>query len=125
MKHVAREVKNFIDTENFNTNGRRKKLVGEFKKGHGESVFLPTKYSNAAPASDPNAAGNHRKSMMQAVEASLKRRQTDYNDLYRVHIWEGIPPVEEVMRGLDDMALQGTVLYPGISHPPPCSITQP
>jgi aryl-alcohol dehydrogenase-like predicted oxidoreductase len=56
------------------------------------------KYSNAAPGSDPNAAGNHRKSMMQAVEASLKRLQTDYIDLYWVHIWDGITPVEEVMQ---------------------------
>jgi hypothetical protein len=49
------------------------------------------------PANDPNAAGNHRKSMMQAVEASLKRLRTDYIDLYWVHIWDAITPVEEVI----------------------------
>ena len=61
---------------------------------------------------------NHRKSMVQAVEASLKRLQTDYIDLYWVHIWDQITPVEEVMRGLDDLVRQGKVLYVGISDAP-------
>src|SRR6202043_3269859 len=87
---------NFLDTANFYTNGTSEKFVGEFVKGHRESVVLATKSSNAASGNDPNAAGNHRKSMMQALEASLKRLQTDYIDLYWVHIWDGITPVEEV-----------------------------
>jgi aryl-alcohol dehydrogenase-like predicted oxidoreductase len=69
-------------------------------------------------------AGNHRKNMMQAVEASLKRLQTDYIDLYWVHIWDGITPVEEVMRGLDDIVRQGKVLYVGISDAPAWWIAQ-
>ncbi|MEY2394464.1 MAG: hypothetical protein QOF94_809, partial [Acidobacteriaceae bacterium] len=89
-----------------------------------ESVVLATKYSNAVPGGDPNAAGNHRKSMMQAVEASLKRLQTDYIDLYWVHVWDGITPVEEVMRGLDDIVRQGKVLYVGISDAPAWWIAQ-
>jgi aryl-alcohol dehydrogenase-like predicted oxidoreductase len=109
---------NFIDTANFYTNGTSEKFLGEFMQGHRESVVLATKYSNAAPGNDPNAAGNHRKNMMQAVEASLKRLQTDYIDLYWVHIWDGITPVEEVMRGLDDLVRQGKVLYLGISDAP-------
>src|ERR1700680_613740 len=115
---------NFIDTANFYTNGTSEKFVGEFIKGHRESVVLATKYSNAAPGNDPNAAGNHRKSMMQALEASLKRLQTDYIDLYWVHIWDGITPVEEVMRGLDDMVRQGKILYVGISYAPAWWIAQ-
>jgi len=82
---------NFIDTANFYTNGTSETFLGEFMQGHRESVVLATKYSNAAPGNDPNAAGNHRKNMMQAVEASLKRLQTDYIDLYWVHIWDGSP----------------------------------
>ena len=109
---------NFIDTANFYTGGTCEKFVGEFIKGHRDSVVLATKYSNAAPGDDPNAAGNHRKSMMQALEASLKRLQTDYIDLYWVHIWDAITPVEEVMRGLDDIVRQGKVLYIGISDAP-------
>src|ERR1700732_336782 len=115
---------NFIDTANFYTNGTSEKFLGEFMQGHRESVVLATKYSLAAPGNDPNAAGNHRKSMMQSVEASLKRLQTDYIDLYWVHVWDGITPVEEVMRGLDDIVRQGKVLYVGISDAPAWWIAQ-
>src|ERR1700686_3589282 len=62
--------------------------------------------------------------MVQAVEASLKRLQTDYIDLYWVHIWDQITPVEEVMRSLDDLVLQGKVLYVGISDAPAWWIAQ-
>src|ERR1700724_3241138 len=115
---------NFIDTANFYTGGTSEKFLGEFMQGHRESVVLATKYSNAAPGNDPNAAGNHRKNMMQAVEASLKRLQTGYIDLYWVHIWDGITPVEEVMRGLDDIVRQGKVLYVRISDAPAWWIAQ-
>lgn len=53
--------------------------------------------------------------MMQAVDASFSRLQTDYSDLYCAHIWDQITPVEEVMRGLDDLVRQGKILYAGIS----------
>src|SRR5205807_9260746 len=86
---------NFIDTANIYTNGTSESFLGEFMKGHRQSLVLAPKYTNAAPGTDPNAAGNHRKSM------SLKRLQTDYIDLYWVHIWDQITPVEEVMRGLE------------------------
>src|SRR5580692_11514085 len=115
---------NLIDTANFYTGGTSEKFLGEFMRGHRESIVLATKYSNAAPGNDPNAAGNQRKSMMQAVEASLKRLQTDYIDLYWVHIWDGITPVEEVMRGLDDIVRQGKALYVGISDAPAWWIAQ-
>ena len=93
-------------------------------KGHRESVVLATKYSDAVPGKDPNAAGNHRKSMVDAIEASLKRLQTGYIDLYWVHIWDGLTPVEEVMRGLDDLVRQGKVLYVGISDAPAWWVAQ-
>src|SRR6202171_902829 len=115
---------NFIDTANFYTGGTSETFVGEFIKGHRDSVVLSTKYSTAAPGNNPNAAGNHRKSIMQALEASLKRLQTNYIDLYWVHMWDGITPVEEVMRGLDDIVSQGKVLYVGISDAPAWWIAQ-
>ena len=115
---------NFIDTANIYTDGTSESFLGEFQEGHRDSVVLATKYSNAAPGNDPNAAGNHRKSMMQAVEASLKRLRTHYIDLYWVHIWDAITPVEEVMRGLDDLVRQGKVLYVGISDAPAWWIAQ-
>ena len=115
---------NFIDTANLYTNGTSESFLGEFVKGHRETMVLATKYTNAAPGNDPNAAGNHRKSMVRAVEASLKRLQTDYIDLYWVHIWDQITPVEEVMRGLDDLVRQGKVLYVGISDAPAWWVAQ-
>jgi aryl-alcohol dehydrogenase-like predicted oxidoreductase len=115
---------NFIDTANIYTNGTSESFLGEFMSGHRQSVVLATKYGNARPGNDPNAAGNHRKNMMQAVEASLKRLRTEYIDLYWVHIWDAITPVEEVMRGLDDLVRQGKVLYVGISDAPAWWIAQ-
>src|SRR3989454_4209985 len=115
---------NFIDTANVYTNGTSESFLGEFMKDHRQRVVMASKYSNAAPGTDPNAAGNHRKSMVQAVEASLKRLQTDYIDLYWVHIWDQITPVEEVMRGLDDLVREGKVLYVGISDAPAWWIAQ-
>jgi aryl-alcohol dehydrogenase-like predicted oxidoreductase len=115
---------NFIDTANIYTNGTSESFLGEFMKGHRQSVVLATKYTNAFPGTDPNAAGNQRKNLMQAVEASLKRLKTDYIDLYWVHIWDQITPVEEVMRGLDDLVRAGKVLYVGISDAPAWWIAQ-
>src|SRR5260370_36674425 len=77
---------NFIDTANFYTNGTSETFLGEFMQGHRESVVLATKDSNATPGDDPNAAGHHRKNMMEEGEASLKRLPNDYHDLYWVHI---------------------------------------
>src|SRR6266852_6034100 len=115
---------NFIDTANIYTGGTSEQFLGEFMAGNRGRIVLATKYTNAAPGNDPNAAGNHRKSMMQAVEASLKRLKTNYIDLYWVHIWDGITPVEEVMRGLDDMVRAGKVLYVGISDAPAWWVAQ-
>jgi len=109
---------NLIDTANLYTNGTSESLLGEFSKEHRQSMVLGTKYTNAVPGNDANAAGNHRKSMIQAVEGSLRRLQTDYIDLYWVHIWDQLTPEEEIMRGLDDLVRQGKVLYVGISDTP-------
>ncbi len=115
---------NFIDTANIYTNGTSESFLGEFMEGHRQSMVLATKYTNSFPGTDPNAAGNHRKNMMQAVEASLKRLRTEYIDLYWVHIWDQITPVDEVMRGLDDLVRAGKVLYTGISDAPAWWIAQ-
>lgn len=115
---------NFIDTANIYTNGSSEKIVGEFIADHREEVVLATKYTNAAagftgqPGRDANAGGNQRKNMVQAVEASLKRLGTDYIDLYWLHVWDQLTPVEEVMRGFDDLVRAGKVLYVGISDAP-------
>jgi aryl-alcohol dehydrogenase-like predicted oxidoreductase len=115
---------NFIDTANLYTNGTSESFLGEFMQGHRESIVMATKYTNSAPGKDPNAAGNQRKNMVQAVEASLKRLRTDYIDLYWVHAWDQLTPVEEVMRGLDDLVRGGKVVYVGISDAPAWWIAQ-
>lgn len=109
---------NFIDTANLYTLGTSELFVGEFIAGHREEVVLATKFSNAMPGKDPNAAGNQRKNMVQAVEASLKRLGTDYIDLYWLHTWDQITPAEEVMRAFDDLVRAGKLLYVGISDAP-------
>ena len=115
---------NFIDTANVYTQGTSERILGEILHGHRDEVVLATKYTNAAPGNDANAAGNHRKSMMRSVEDSLKRLQTDYIDLYWLHIWDKITPVEEVMRAFDDLVRQGKVLYAGVSDVPAWWIAQ-
>jgi aryl-alcohol dehydrogenase-like predicted oxidoreductase len=109
---------NFIDTANVYTQGSSETFLGEFFAGHRDSVVLATKYTNALTTNDPNAGGNQRKNMMQAVEGSLRRLKTDYIDLYWLHIWDQITPVEEVMRAFDDLVRQGKVLYVGVSDTP-------
>ena len=109
---------NFVDTANLYTNGTSESFLGEFLQGRRERVVLATKYTNAMPGTDPNAGGNQRKNMMRSVEASLKRLQTDYIDLYWLHIWDFLTPVDEVMRAFDDFVRAGKVLYAGISDAP-------
>ena len=107
-----------IDTANRYTNGTSEKWVGEFIAAERERFVLATKYSLFMRPDDPNASGNHRKNMVQSLEASLKRLNTDYIDLYWVHAWDFMTPVEEVMRALDDMVRAGKILYAGVSDTP-------
>ena len=106
---------NFIDTANIYTMGTSETLLGEFLEGRRDAAVLATKYTNSMPGTDPNAGGNHRKNMVRAVEASLKRLRTDYIDLYWLHIWDRITPLDEVMRAFDDLVRQGKILYVGVS----------
>ena len=115
---------NFIDTANVYTNSASERILGDLLNGHRGEVVLATKYSNAAPGKDPNAAGNERKNMMQSLEASLKRLKTDYIDLFWLHIWDQLTPVEEVMRAFDDLVRQGKVLYVGVSDAPAWWVAQ-
>lgn len=109
---------NFIDTANRYTEGTSEKYVGEFTAANRERFVIATKYTLFNKRNDPNASGNHRKNMMQSVEGSLKRLMTDYIDLLWVHAWDNTTPVDEIMRGLDDLVRQGKVLYIGISDTP-------
>ena len=115
---------NFIDTANKYTEGTSEKYIGEFISSNREQFVLPTKYTSNMRRGDPNAGGNHRKSLVQSLEGSLKRLNTDYIDLYWVHAWDPLTPVEELMRALDDMIRKGKILYAGISDAPAWLISQ-
>ncbi len=115
---------NFIDTANRYTEGTSEKYVGEFIAPERESIVLATKYTLFMKKDDPNFSGNHRKNLVQAVDASLKRLNTDYIDLLWLHAWDYMTPVEEVMRSLDDLVRAGKVLYIGISDTPAWIVSQ-
>ena len=115
---------NFIDTANLYTNGTSEKFVGEFVKSDRDKWVLATKYSLNSGNGGVNAVGNHRKNMVQAVEASLKRLDLEYIDLLWLHAWDFTTPIEEVMRSFDDLVRQGKVLYIGISDTPAWIISQ-
>ena len=115
---------NFIDTANNYTNGTSEKFVGEFVKGERDHFVIATKYTLSERGTDPNFGGNHRKNMRRSVEGSLKRLDTDHIDLLWLHMWDGMTPVEEVMRALDDLVRAGKVLYVGISDTPAWVVSQ-
>ena len=121
---------NFIDTANIYTNGSSETITGELINSDRDRYVLATKFSlpdnpaSPANAGNPNAAGNHRKNMMRSVEGSLKRLGTDYIDLLWLHIWDFMTPVDEVMRGLDDLVRAGKVGYVGISDTPAWIVSQ-
>jgi aryl-alcohol dehydrogenase-like predicted oxidoreductase len=109
---------NFIDTANRYTEGTSEKFVGEFIQSDRDHFVLATKYTLYDKLNDVNYSGNHRKNMMRSVEASLKRLNTAYIDLLWLHAWDFLTPVEEVLRGLDDLVRSGKIHYIGISDTP-------
>ncbi|MFF1835256.1 aldo/keto reductase [Streptomyces sp. NPDC058231] len=115
---------NFIDTANNYTNGSSETILGELLEGRRDGFVLATKYSCATRSGDVNAAGNHRKNLVQSVEASLARLRTDRIDVLWVHARDNFTPVEEVMRALDDLVRAGKVLYLGVSDWPAWEIAQ-
>ncbi|MGP3955103.1 aldo/keto reductase [Nonomuraea sp. 3N208] len=115
---------NFVDTASQYTEGTAETLVGEFASGRREQVVIATKYTMARRQGDPNSGGNHRKSMVQSVEASLRRLNTDYIDLLYLHAWDFTTPAEEILRAMDDLVRMGKVLYVGISDTPAWQVSR-
>ncbi|RCJ18073.1 aldo/keto reductase [Nostoc sp. ATCC 43529] len=119
---------NFIDTANGYTDGSSEKIVGELIAKDRERFVVATKYSFPLRMGDkngnPNGSGNHRKNLIQSLEGSLKRLNTDYIDLFWLHAWDFTTPIEEVLRSLDDVVRQGKVLYIGISDAPAWIVSQ-
>jgi aryl-alcohol dehydrogenase-like predicted oxidoreductase len=109
---------NFIDTAINYCGGMSERYLGELIASERDRYVVATKYSAFIRPGDPNSGGNHRKSLIQALESSLSRLNTDYIDLYWVHVWDPLTPVDELMRALDDQVRAGKVLYVGISDTP-------
>jgi len=109
---------NFVDTADMYNAGTSERMLGSFISQDREQIVLASKYSLNTGKDDPNAGGNHRKNLVQSLEASLERLGTDYIDLFWVHAWDGSTEIGEVMRALDDQVRRGKILHIGISNAP-------
>jgi len=108
---------NFIDTADVYQFGESEEILGNLLQGRRDDFVLATKFTNGA-VPNPNrlVTGNCRKAMIASVEASLKRLKTDCIDIFWVHHPDGVTPSEEIVRGLDDLARSGKILYAGLSN---------
>ena len=106
---------NFVDTANAYSAGASERFVGAALQGRRASIVLATKAFFPQDQKDPNARGLSRRHLIEACEASLKRLQTDWIDLYQLHRSQSDIPIDETLRALDDLIRQGKVRYIGTS----------
>jgi len=108
---------NFLDTANVYSRGNSEKVTGEALKRNGKraKIVLATKVHGRMDDDDPNAAGSSRRHIIEQCEASLRRLQTDYIDLYQIHRPRSDTPIDETLRALDDLIRAGKVRYIGTS----------
>ncbi|GAA1564171.1 aldo/keto reductase [Kribbella sancticallisti] len=99
-------------------------IVGEVLGNRRDRFVVASKYTLPRDRSDVNAAGNHRKNLRLALDASLRRLRTDYLDVYWVHCWDRHTPIEETLRALDDAVRAGKILYAGVSDAPAWIVSQ-
>ncbi|MEX3960461.1 aldo/keto reductase [Trinickia sp. EG282A] len=110
---------NFIDTADSYQFGEAEEILGELLAGRRDEFVLATKFSQrASPHDGILVTGNSRKAMISSVEASLRRLKTDRIDLYWVHYADGVTPIEEIVRGFDDLVRAGKIVYAGLSDFP-------
>lgn len=111
---------NFIDTADMYTNGTSEEMIGNFVEDANlrDQVVIATKFTFNAMPGNPNAGGNGRKNIRRALEGSLKRLRTDYVDLYWLHDWDCLTPIEEVISTLNDLVREGKILHIGLSNVP-------
>ncbi|NUT48497.1 MAG: aldo/keto reductase [Saccharothrix sp.] len=111
---------NFVVSAVFYFAGGSEAVLGDLiaEAGVRDRLVLTTKFTNSVDPGDPNAGGNGRKHVIRALEASLRRLRTDYVDLYLLHTWDRITPVEEVLRTFDDLVTAGKIRYAGLSDVP-------
>jgi aryl-alcohol dehydrogenase-like predicted oxidoreductase len=118
---------NFIDTANFYTRSHSEKIIGDRigrYPARRDRLVIATKFSGNLYPGDPNGGGAGRKSLVNACENSLRRLQTDYIDLYWLHMWDANTPIDETMAALDDLVRAGKVRYLGVSDTPAWKIAE-
>ena len=106
---------NFFDTANEYNKGKSEEILGRLAKDHRDELVLTTKCFNKT-GPDVNAGGANRRHVVQAVEASLRRLQTDRIDVLFLHRFDAVTPIDEMMRGLEDLVRSGKVIYPAVSN---------
>jgi len=115
IHHVIDAGINFLDTADVYARGQSEEFIGKAIKGKRTNLIIATKFANQM-GDDPNEKGGSRRYIMQAVDASLKRLQTDYIDLYQMHVPDQTTPMGETLRALDDLIRAGKVRYIGCSN---------
>jgi aryl-alcohol dehydrogenase-like predicted oxidoreductase len=105
-----------IDTADGYQRGQSEEYLGEFLAADRDHFVVATKFTQGAIGGDVSKTGNGRKNMVRSVEESLKRLRTDHIDLYWVHHPDRITPLEEILRGLDDLVSAGKILHAGLSN---------
>ncbi|MEY2469704.1 MAG: hypothetical protein QOF21_2402, partial [Actinomycetota bacterium] len=127
LSHFLERGGNFVDTANVYTKGHSETIIGDFigrDRARRDRTVLATKFIGNLYAGDPNGGGAGRKAIAAACEQSLRRLQTDYIDLYWMHMWDKHTPIEETMRALDDLVRAGKVRYIGFSDTPAWKVAQ-
>jgi len=111
---------NFVDTADIYSDGVSEELVGRFIKDTAsrDEIVLATKFGFNATRGNPHAGGNGAKNIHRALEGSLKRLGTDYVDLYWMHVWDSVTPVEEICQTLGDLVRAGKIRYFAFSDMP-------
>jgi aryl-alcohol dehydrogenase-like predicted oxidoreductase len=115
---------NFVDTADVYARGESEEIVGKALRGRRDSVVLATKVHGTMHDSDPNMKGNSRRWIIREVEASLRRLQTDWIDLYQIHRWDPDTAHEETLGALTDLQRAGKIRYLGSSTYPPSAIVE-
>ena len=120
LDHYLEQGGNFIDCASNYAQGASEEMLGNliWQRRARNRAVIATKFTRSIAPGDPNAVGNGRKAMMRSLEQSLKRLRTDVIDLYWMHSWDMVTPVEEVLSSLDDLVHQGKILYYGLSDVP-------
>jgi aryl-alcohol dehydrogenase-like predicted oxidoreductase len=115
---------NFVDTADVYSRGESEEILGRALQGRRDSIVLATKVHGTMDDRDPNRSGNSRRWIVEEVENSLRRLQTDWIDLYQIHRWDPWTDHDETLGALTDLQRTGKIRYFGSSTYPPAAIVE-